>query len=109
MDSVAQPTTPTITDEQKVAQMASLMFDRLTGRFTKVKSVTGTVKGNTWIFEVKGPKQFKGDVCIGEVSCEARFPANVNLERVHLALYGFCEGQALKLGVPMRRNKDGAE
>lgn len=106
MDSVAQPTTPTITDEQKVAQIASALFDRLSHRFTKIKSITGLVKGNTWVFEVKGPKQFKDDVCIGETSCEARFPANVSMERINLALYGFCEGQAMKLGVPMRRTKD---
>ena len=104
MDSVAQPTT--LTDEQKVAQIASVLFDRLSTRFTKLKSCTGTVKGNTWVFELKGPKQFKGDVCIGETSCEARFPAGVSMERINLALYGFCEGQAMKLGVPMRRNKD---
>lgn len=105
MDSVAQQPA-TLSDEQKVAQIASVLFDRLSNRFTKLKSCTGTVKGNTWVFDLKGPKQFKGDVCIGETSCEARFPAGVNMERVHLALYGFCEGQAMKLGVPMRRTKD---
>lgn len=106
MDSVATqaapaPTGPT--QQQIVDGIASDLFDRLSARFTKIKSVTGKATDNTWEFEVKGPKVFRGDKLLGEVSCEAKFPAGVNKERIHLALYGFCEGQAIKLGVPMRR------
>ena len=107
MDSVAQETTAPAkagpTQQQIVDDIASDLFDRLSNRFTKIKSVTGKATEKTWEFTVKGPKVFKGDTLLGEVSCEAKFPAGVNKERIHLALYGFCEGQSTKLGVPMRR------
>lgn len=88
------------TEAQIVKEIASDLFDRLSARFTKLKSCVGEVKGSTWQFTLTGPKLFNGDKVVQTLACEAKFPSGINMQKVHLALYGWCEANANKLGVP---------
>jgi len=97
---VTKATAKPTSEAAKAKEIASDLFDRLSARFTKLKSCTGEVKGGTWQFTLTGPKIFNGDKVVQTLACEAKFPAGVNIQKVHLALYGWCEANAPKLGVP---------
>ena len=96
----------------KVREMASDILDRLQPRFTKLKSCVGVVHGTgsdaTWQFTLTGPKLFNGDQVVQTLGCEARFPAGINMQKLQLCFYGWCEANANKLGVakPGRDNEE---
>ncbi len=94
------------TEAAKVKEMASDILDRLQPRFTKLKSCTGVVQDGTWLFTLVGPKIFKGDTVLQTLQCEARFPAGINMQKLHLCFYGWCEANANKLGVPKPGRSD---
>ena len=92
----------------KVREMASDILDRLQPRFTKLKSCTGVAQDGAWQFTLVGPKIFSGDQVVQTLGCEARFPAGINMQKLQLCFYGWCEANANKLGVakPGRDNEE---
>jgi hypothetical protein len=96
------------TEAAKVKEMASDILDRLSPRFTKLKSCTGVVQDGTWLFTLTGPKIFDGDKVVQTLACEARFPSGINMQKLQLCFYGWCEANANKLGVP-KRGRDNDE
>lgn len=106
--STATRTKAAPSEAQQVKALADDLMDKLTPRFTRLKSCVGTVKGGTWVFTLTGPKIFKGDEVVQTLACEAKFVSGTQVQKVFLSFYGWCEANASKLGVtkPGRDNED---